>query len=306
MSLYLAIDAGGTKTRCLLADEDRILGRAVTGSVKLMRVGEAEASARLRAMLREVSVAAGVGLNQVTQTCIGLAGFTIEAVREWAEREIGDMVGGDLTLVGDQEIALDGAFRGGPGILIIAGTGSNIVGRAADGALYHAGGWGPALGDEGSGFWIGQEALRTGFWAKDRGVATTLLTEIGEFWGTKSLGEIVEKANDRPGPDFPALAPIVVRCADAGDELAVAVLERAGVELAEQVALVALKMKESGKMRKVEAAYTGSVLEHISLVRSAMIAALKVSSPNVKVIDGAVDPLEGALWRAREAGKPSS
>jgi glucosamine kinase len=306
MGLYLAIDAGGTKTRCLLADEDRVLGRAATGSVKLMRVGEAEASARLRAMLTEVSVAASVGLNEVTQTCIGLAGFTIEAVREWAEREIGDMVGGDLTLVGDQEIALDGAFRGGPGILIIAGTGSNVVGRAADGALYHAGGWGPALGDEGSGFWIGHEALRTGFWAKDRGVATTLLTEIGEFWGTKSLGEIVEMANDRPGPDFPALTPIVVRCADAGDELAVAVLERAGVELAEQVALVALKMKESGDMRKVEAAYTGSVLEHISLVRSAMIAALKVSSPNVKVIDGAVDALEGALWRAREAGKPSS
>jgi N-acetylglucosamine kinase-like BadF-type ATPase len=305
MSLFLAIDAGGTKTRCLLADESRILGRAVTGSVKLMRVGEAEASSRLQAMLTEVSAITGVGLNEITQTCVGLAGFTIDAVREWAEREIGSAVGGHLLLAGDEEIALDGAFRGGPGILIIAGTGSNVMGRAADGTMYQAGGWGPAIGDEGSGFWIGQEALRVGFWAHDRGVATTLLTEIGEFWGAKSLGEIVEMANDRPGPDFPALAPIVVRCADAGDELAVAVLERAGVELAEQVALVALKMKESGGKRKVEAAYTGSVLEHISLVRSAMIAALKTSSPGVEVIEGAVDSLEGALWRAREAGKSS-
>ncbi len=286
MSLFLAIDAGGTKTRCLLADESQVLGRATTGSVKLMRVGEAEASARLRAMLTEVSLAAGVSLGDVTQTCIGLAGLTIDAVREWA-------------------IALDGAFRGGPGILIIAGTGSNVLGRAADGAMYHAGGWGPALGDEGSGFWIGQEALRAGFWAKDRGVATTLLTEIGEFWGAKSLGEIVEMANARPGPDFPALAPVVVRCAEAGDELAAAVLERAGIELAEQVALVALKMQESGRQRKIEAAYTGSVLEHISPVRSAMIEALKTSSPTVKVVEGAVDSLEGALWRAREAGKPT-
>jgi N-acetylglucosamine kinase-like BadF-type ATPase len=306
MSLFLAIDAGGTKTRCLLADETRILGRAVTGSIKLMRVGETEASARLRAMLAEVALAAGVGLNEVTQTCIGLAGLSIDAVREWAERAIGDAVGGNLLLAGDEEIALDGAFRGGPGILIIAGTGSNVLGRAADGAMYHAGGWGPALGDEGSGFWIGQEALRAGFWAKDRGIATTLLTEIGEFWSAKSLGEIVEMANARPGPDLPALAPIVVRCADAGDELAVAVLERAGAELAEQVALVALKMKESGGKRKIEAAYTGSVLEHISLVRSTMVAALKTSSPSVKVREGAVDSLEGALWRAREAGKSSS
>src|SRR5271163_3500840 len=214
MSLFLAIDAGGTKTRCLLADETRILGRAVTGSVKLMRVGEAEASTRLRAMLTEVALTAGVTLGQVTQTCIGLAGLSIEAVREWAEREISSVVGGNLLLAGDEEIALDGAFRGGPGILIIAGTGSNVLGRAADGTMYQAGGWGPALGDEGSGFWIGQEALRAGFWAKDRGIATDLLTEIGEFWAAKSIGEIVEMANARPGPDFPALVPLVLQCAD--------------------------------------------------------------------------------------------
>jgi glucosamine kinase len=303
MSLFLAIDAGGTKTRCLLADETRILGRAVAGSIKLMRVGEAEASTRLRAMLTEVALTAGVALSEVTQTCIGLAGLSIDAVREWAEREISSIVGGDLLLAGDEEIALDGAFRGGPGILIIAGTGSNVLGRAADGEMYQAGGWGPALGDEGSGFWIGQEALRAGFWAKDRGITTNLLTEIGEFWDAKSLGEIVEMANARPGPDFPALVPLVSRCADAGDELAIAVLERAGVELAEQVALVALKMKESGGAGRVEAAYTGSVLEHIALVRSAMVTALKVSSPDVNVVEGAVDSLQGALWRAREAAK---
>ena len=306
MSLFLAIDAGGTKTRCLLADESQVLGRATTGSVKLMRVGEAEASARLQAMLTEVSLAAGFALSEVAQTCIGIAGLTIEAVRQWAEREIGKSVGGSLLLAGDEEIALDGAFRGGPGILIIAGTGSNVLGRAADGAMYQAGGWGPALGDEGSGFWIGQEALRAGFWAKDRGIATNLLTEIGEFWGAKSLGEIVEMANARPGPDFPALTPVVVRCAEAGDELAAAVLERAGVELAEQVSLVALKMQETGRQGKIEAAYTGSVLEHISLVRSAMVKALKTSSPSVKVVEGAVDSLEGALWRAREAGSQPS
>ncbi len=303
MSLFLAIDAGGTKTRCLLADETRVLARAATGSIKLMRVGEAEASSRLQAMLAEVAALGGVNLRDVTQTCIGLAGLSIDAVREWIEREINRTVGGTLLLAGDDEIALDGAFHGGPGVLIIAGTGSVVLGRAADGVTYHCGGWGHALGDEGSGFWIGQEAIRAGFWAHDRNVATTLLTEIGELWGAKSLGEIVEKGNDRPSPDFAALAPVVARCADAGDELATAVLERAGVELAEQAALVAIKMKESGVKRRIDAAYTGSVLEHISQVRSAMVAALKVSSPGVKVMEGAVDALEGALWRAREAAK---
>ena len=114
MGFFLAIDAGGTKTTCLLADETKVLGRASTGSVKIMRAGEAEATARLRTMLSELSMDAGVGLGEVTRTCIGLAGFTIAAVREWAAREIGDVVGGELLLCGDEEIALDGAFSGGP------------------------------------------------------------------------------------------------------------------------------------------------------------------------------------------------
>jgi glucosamine kinase len=299
MSFFLAIDAGGTKTRCLLADETRVLGRAVTGSVKLMRVGEAEASSRLRTMLADVSRTADVSLADITQTCIGIAGYTIEAVREWAEREIAQVVGGELLLSGDEEIAFDGAFRGGPGILVVAGTGNNVMGRASDGAIYTAGGWGPMLGDEGSGFWIAQEALRTGFWARDRGIATNLLTQIGDFWKLKTIGEIVEMANARPGPDFPALTPIVVKCAEAGDELAIAVLERAGVELAELIALVALKMNESGPQDEIKVAYIGGVLEHIGIVRESMIATLKSSSPNVTVLDGAVDALEGALWRAR-------
>ena len=304
MSLFLAIDAGGTKTRCLLADEEKVLARAVTGSVKLMRVGEAEATARLRTMLAEVAATAGVQLSEVTRTCIGIAGYTIEAVRSWVEREIANVASGTLLLSGDEEIAFEGAFRGGPGVLVVAGTGNNVMGRAADGAIYGAGGWGPVLGDEGSGFWIAQEALRAGFWARDRGIATTLLTAIGEFWKLKTIGEIVEMANSRPGPDFPALAPVVFQCAEAGDELATAVLKRAGAELAELVALVALKMEESGPQSSIGVAYTGSVLEHIALVRSAMVAALQKAAPHIHVMEGAVDALEGALWRARNIGEP--
>lgn len=304
MALYLAIDAGGTKTTCLLADDKHVLARASTGSIKLMRVTESQASARLRAMLSEVSFSAGASLADVTRTCMGLAGLSIQAVRQWATDELTDVVGGDLLLCGDEEIALDGAFQGGPGILAIAGTGSNFIGRAADGTLYHVGGWGPAIGDEGSGFWIGQEAIRAGFWAKDRDIGTSLLAEISEFWRTHSIGELVEKANERPGPDFSALTPVVVKCAEAGDDLAIAVLERAGAEIAEQVALVAVKMSESGDHPEIGVAFTGSVIEHIPIVRQSMIAALKSSTPHAKVLETAADSLQGALWKARTAVKP--
>lgn len=270
-----------------------------------MRVGEEEATARLLGLLEEVSNAAGVGLNEIARTCVGLAGLSIAVVREWAERTLRSAVGGEVELCGDEEIALDAAFRGGAGILVIAGTGSNLVGRVVvqdsgdteTVAKYWVGGWGPALGDEGSGYWIGVEGIKAGLWAHDRGVPTRLLEEIEEFWGLESLGELVEKGNAQP--DFAELAPVVVKCAEEGDELAMAVLERAGQELAEQVALVHLKMMEAGDIGTVGVAYTGSVLERIEMVREVMVAALKESTPDVEVMARAVDSLEGALWRAR-------
>lgn len=303
MAYFIGIDAGGTKTRCVVADDTKMLGRADCGSIKLMRVGEAEATARLRRLLEDAAAAAGVSLQEITRSCVGIGGFSIPAVREWCSTQMKAMVSGEVEVCGDEEIALDAAFKGGPGILVVSGTGSIFIGRSADGTMYRAGGWGPALADEGSGWWIGSEAARSGFWAMDRDIKTNLLTEIQNFWGLHSLGELVEKANDRPGPDFAALVPLVVRCAESGDEMAQAVLERAGTDLAEWVALVAVKMMETSgeNTDPIGVAYVGSILEHVTKVRQAMVHALAESAPQVYVLEGAVNAPEGALWRARTA-----
>jgi N-acetylglucosamine kinase-like BadF-type ATPase len=314
MSLYLGIDAGGSKTKCMLADETRVLARASTGTVKLMRVSEQEATTRLRRMLEEVTATAGVSLGEVSRSCLGLAGVSSPVVREWANRAMGEIAGGGLILCGDEEIALDAAFAGGPGILVVAGTGSNAIGRTAGGELFGAGGWGPVLGDEGSGTWIGLEAIRAALRAQDRiglgGVSTCLLREIERHWGLASLGELVALANRRgdnggTAPDFATLAPVVARCTEQGDQLATGVLERAGEELAGLVALVFHKMTARGAdagglEAEVSVAFTGSVLSEVARVRTAMIARLEISLPIARVRESAVDPLEGALWRARQ------
>ena len=333
MSLFLAIDAGGTGTRCLLADETRVLARATAGTVKLMRVGEPEATARLQAMLAEAAAAAGVSLNQITRTCFGLAGIGSPVVRAWASRVLSSSVSGELLICGDEEIALDAAFAGGPGILLVAGTGSNAIGRTDAGETFGAGGWGPVLGDEGSGTWIGLEALRAALRAQDRiplgdqlndqlgdsnreqsemkcvRASTSLLREIERHWRLNSLGELVAYANqrgdcDRPAPEFASLAPIVARCAAQGDALAAKVLTRAGEELAELVALVFGKMSaaaptDAKESASIGVAFTGGVLTHIARVRAAMTARLAVLLPAACVRQSPVDPLEGALWRAR-------
>jgi N-acetylglucosamine kinase-like BadF-type ATPase len=327
MGLFLAIDAGGTKTECVLADDERVLARAATGTVKLMRISEEEASARLRAMLGEVAGAAGVSLGQVTRTCFGLAGLSSAAVREWAQRVVPAMVAGELVLCGDEEIALDAAFRGGAGILVVAGTGSNAIGRAANGKLYGAGGWGPILGDEGSGYWIGLESLRAALHARDltnvlrteeESANNRLLPAIQRHWGLSSLAELVALANhrgdaDRPAPDFASLAPIVARCAQDGDQpgdpIAASVLHRAGRELAALVALVSRKIDAPNPnppgpaptpaAEPLAISFTGSVLSHIAPVRTSMIAHLAALVPAARVLSQPVEPLVGALWCAR-------
>src|ERR1700679_1147255 len=110
MAIYVAIDAGGTKTQCWVADETQVLGRAAGGTVKLMMVGEELATARLRDVILEAAAAAGVDPKSVTRTCMGLAGISSESTRAWAERTLHGIVGGELDLCGDEEIALDAAF----------------------------------------------------------------------------------------------------------------------------------------------------------------------------------------------------
>ncbi len=302
MGVYLAVDAGGTKTECVIADEERVLARVTGETVKIMSVGAPEASARLRRLLEEASAHAKVPLYLVTRACMGLAGISSEGVRAWAEETLGQVLTGELILTGDEEIALEAAFGNqAPGVLVIAGTGSHVVGRCANGPRMTAGGWGPMLGDEGSGHWIGLEGIRSGLRAIDRGVPSCLLREINALWGINSTAALVAKANGRPRPDFAMLSEAVARCAGQGDALAKSVLDRAGEELASQVSIVLSKMRAAGcdpeDVKRI--AFTGSVLKRIQAVHLAMSTALQLSHPGSVVDKEPTQPIEGALARAR-------
>lgn len=299
MAYFVGLDSGGTKTECWLGDETRILGKATSATVKLTRVRQEIATGRLQDLLAEVSEKSGIPLASVSRTCIGLSGFSIAEVREWAYRVISERVGSEVVVCGDEVIALDAAFQGGPGILVIGGTGSAVIGRCADGTRFKAGGWGPGIGDEGSGYWIGREAVRRAFLALDEERPSTLMEAIRTAWGVEGVGEIVAFANNQPGPDYPALTPLVVRAAATGDSVAAGILRDAGSELARQVAIVWDKMKAHGES-SVSVAYTGGVVEKIAQAREAMQAQITHSRPGLTVMDNAINSMEGAMWRARQ------
>jgi glucosamine kinase len=301
MSFFLALDAGGTKTDYMLADETRELARVRTGSIKRMRVDAATASQNLDSALTQLSAQTGISMAAITRTCIGTAGESVPLVRDWLQAAFSTRVGGGLLILGDVEIALEAAFPGRAGVLAMAGTGSNVVGRTNGGLLLTAGGWGPTLADQGSGHRIGLESLRAIFLAKDQERQTRLLSAVMEFWELPSLDSLIEYGNSQPAPDFSKLTGIVVRCAELGDEIALAVLRQQGEELAYLVRLVIRRLRLASNEPEwtPPIAFTGSILENVALVRDALIAAIQREFPAVQAPGKVVDPIEGALWRAR-------
>ena len=304
MAYFLGIDAGGTKSEFLLGDETRELARVRSGTIQRLRTDAASAEANLDEALEELTAASGISMLAIDRCCIGTSAETVPLVVEWLRHSFALRVGGELILVGDVEVALDSVFSGGRGVLVLAGTGSNVAGRTAAGSILTAGGWGPVLADQGSGNFLGREGLRRGFLAIDQQRPTGLLEAVKAFWNLRSTGELIERANGRPVPDFSQLAPVVVDCAAQGDRVAQAVLEQGGADLAYLAGLVIERIRSQegnskGPFELPVVAIAGSILANVPPVRLALERSLRERYPTLVFEQAPADPPLGALWRAR-------
>jgi glucosamine kinase len=303
MGLVLGIDGGGTRTRASIVDgsvanANETLAFAESGSIKRLRVGAHAAEENLRALLTEVYAQAGVAC--VDAASVGVASATMPGIPEWITAVLREFKIQESEVVGDEVIALDAAFEGGPGILQIGGTGSNTIGRAPSGSCECAGGWSSRLGDQGSGYWIGLHAIRRALTAYDREEPTEVLKRVGEIWGTPTIEALVNLGDSTPGPDFAALAPAISELAEAGDAVAVGVLKQAAADLVDFVLLVRSKLRRKHDLAgEVPVAYIGSVIEKTPIVHRDFIAGLKAAVPDMPVRESAVVALEGAIWRAK-------
>jgi N-acetylglucosamine kinase-like BadF-type ATPase len=221
-------------------------------------------------------------------------------ITEWVTAVFNDFSVARSEVVGDHIIALDAAFRGGPGILQIAGTGTNTIGRAPSGALESAGGWSSRLGDEGSGYWIGLYAIRRALNAFDRDESTQILKNVGEIWGTPTLDQLINVGDGTPAPDFAALAPAINELAEAGDPVAVGVLRQAAADLVANVLLVRSKLRRKHSIdSEIPVAWTGSVIGKMPIVREAFFTGLSAAAPAMPVETTETVALNGAIWRAQ-------
>jgi N-acetylglucosamine kinase-like BadF-type ATPase len=300
VAFFLGIDGGGTKTECVIGDSERVLGSSVEGTIKIKKVGADAAGQALETAIQAACKRADVGPGQIARTCIGLAGSSIPEVSDWAYSVLKQLVSGEVFVVNDALIAHRAAFNRAPGVLVIAGTGSNVLGINEQGETARAGGWGPIISDEGSGFWIGRSAVAQVMRAHDADRPTELLNAVMQAWRLSSLEEVVSMANSNPPPDFASLLPEILRCADSGDALAHEILTAAANELAHLTSAVIRKLwPASGN---VNVAVTGGVFVHSSQIRQVFANSIQSERPGICVNLDPIHPVMGALDMARAMG----
>jgi N-acetylglucosamine kinase len=306
MSYFIGVDGGASKTAAIVIDEnEEILGRGLAGGSNHLRVGIEEATRNVERAVNIALVEAGVAIRNVEYAYCGIAGSDHPVHRQ---RVIDSLAiffpRGNFIVDTDARIALTGAVGFGSGIVIISGTGSVAFGRNDDGDEVRAGGWGPTLGDEGSGYWIAREGLTAIVRAHDgrgfRTRMTDLLCEEYDLCSAEDLPKFVY-ATTTHADDIARYGKLVIEAAKRHDNVASEILTRAGSELAECVLAIARKLNMT--TLRFPVAYVGGAFHAGELLLAPMRLRIQRDAPGASLISPARPPVEGAALMAMRAAQ---
>ena len=296
-AIVVGVDGGGTKTRVIVADESGKPLADLEGPASAVRPGQAERSAEVIAETVRRALDEAEMSNVVPRViCVGVAGVGREPERQalWqalAGRELAD----EVVVHADATIALDDAFGDGAGVLLIAGTGSVAFGRSPAGVVARCGGWGPNIGDEGSGAWIGRRALSVVTAASDgREPETALTGAILTAAQVNDVNDLIAWAAGATPAMLATLAPAVISEADAGDLRSNAILSMAVEELVLDVRALARELFMDERAA-VPVALTGGLLRRGTTLRKRLEQRMKSAVPGAQLQGGDVDAARGAV-----------
>lgn len=304
MEVILAIDGGGSRTRCLAIDSQcRVVSQSETGPSNHLLIARDVVKRSLTEAINQTLESGGLDRADVVCISAGMAGVDFDgAGADKMETLLREMGFENLVLNGDMVIAHAGALGLQPGVIALAGTGSAILGIGADGQRVKVGGWGPVYGDEGSAYRIGQMALRAAARAYDgRGPATALTARLLQALGLVEFRETLWRVYvDGMEPrEIAALSRVAHEVANGGDEVARAIFYLGGAELAESVEAAIRQLGLS--QREVPVSYQGSVLESCALLRERFEETLRQHEPKCMVQPPRFEAVLGAYLLGRTA-----
>jgi N-acetylglucosamine kinase-like BadF-type ATPase len=203
-----------------------------------------------------------------------------------------------IKIESDARIALEGAFSDKPGIILIAGTGSIVFGKDERGKTYRAGGWGRLIGDDGSGYAIGQEAFRAVARSLDGFGEKTRLVKLLDAKHGFETQETIINALYKENFDVASVAPMVLEAASRGDKIARRILINGCSGLTELVRVVFSKMNKGRNVTKPQLVMTGSLLLNQNIYSRMVRSSIKRNIPSMSICDAESSPVVGASLMA--------
>ena len=302
MNLYLGIDGGGTCTRAILVDaHGGIHGEGEAGPANYHNVGLEGAATALRQAAENAWRAAGHPFGAAAACFAGLAGvksgIDISRLSDVAAT-VGLALPGRITVANDLHNALAGGLAGRPGVALIAGTGTNCLGRDADGATFMCGGWGWLLDDRGGGIGLALAGLRAATRAADgRDAWTELLPAALAFFGLDEANQLLAHLYSPPVTpgELAPFAKVVTRLAATGDAVAIAVLDEGAAALAELVAGAVRKLTFS---EPPDVVILGGCARSGAPYQPRIERAICSTVPDAKLVEPAYPPHYGAALNA--------
>jgi N-acetylglucosamine kinase-like BadF-type ATPase len=291
----LGIDAGGTKTVALLADADgRMFGEGRAGAANLRTEGELEVEKILHTVIDQ---ATGGHPHELAAVCLGMAGVDRQddaSIIRGVMRRLGFRT--NTLIVNDALIALVAGAGVNPGVVVISGTGSISYGVNQRGLAARAGGWGPTLADEGSGYWIGRRALAAVMREADGRGPKTALTQLvlGHFSLAKAdalVAEIYQQLQQRPV--VASLGTLVDRAREDGDMVATDIMTQAVHELAISASSVISQLDMRGEAFPILLA--GGMLKESPWLSAEMGRLMAEVAPRARVEALMHEPVFGAV-----------
>jgi len=301
---FIGIDGGGSKTAAIVVDSQGTRhGSGVAGGSNHLRIGIVEATRNVERAVNIALVEAGIPIRDVRHAYCGIAGADHPTHRAEVVNALSVFFpNGNFTVDSDARIALTAAIGFGSGIVVIAGTGSVAFGRNDAAVEARAGGWGPTLGDEGSGYWIARKGLSAIVRAYDgRGPATKmtdLLCDDFEMCRPEDLPRFVY-ASSTHADDIARYGRLVVEAAGLNDPVALAILDTAGRELGSCVLAVARRLRLTDSDFPV--GYVGGAFHAKELLLDPMRAEIARLAPHARVVTPERSPAEGAALMAMRA-----
>lgn len=192
-SIVLGLDVGGSKTRAMVCDGDRVLDDILAGSANPSSAGAEAAGRELDSIFAQLHGAA------VVAVCAGVAGVDDAEAEQRFRRLLTDRAPGAVVSVVHDAALILAAADAATGIALIAGTGSVAWGRNGDGRVARAGGWGYLLGDEGSGYWVTRSAVQHALTRLDSGSPPDPLSlQLTASCGLHSVDQLLDHFYTQP------------------------------------------------------------------------------------------------------------